>query len=210
MRSIRSCARGSQNRFASTRAVGADPLTKRQIIGSKTNFGPERVVLGAMEHDLAGKKVHVDDVLQVFKSRDLKSDVLSQPGKDTVIQLGVVSDVDGREWIEATLPDGTFGFVLGPSVRSQANSPAESLAGSAQVSGEVDFVCPKCNVPQSKTGWADLRCSANHKLMHNATSLRYRAGHEGGAFCWGGFFFAGVGVAAGVLVWIFGVYRVWR
>lgn len=68
---------------------------------------------------LAGRKVRtLDDTLQVFQDRDLNSAVVGNFPKDVEIQLGGVSEIEGREWLEATLPNGTTGYLVSASARS--------------------------------------------------------------------------------------------
>lgn len=67
---------------------------------------------------LAGGKVKtLDSALVVYRNCDLKSSAISVPGA-TEIQLGSMSLVDGREWVEVTLPSGHRGYAIGPNVRS--------------------------------------------------------------------------------------------
>lgn len=73
------------------------------------------------DSSLAGRKVRtLDGALRVFEDRDFNSAVRSVLPYGAEIQLGATSEVDGREWIEAALPDGTSGYVLGSSTRSHA------------------------------------------------------------------------------------------
>ena len=66
-----------------------------------------------------GRKVTtIDDALFVFEDRDLNSAARSQLREGVEILIGNASEFDGREWFEASLPGGIFGYVLGPSVRS--------------------------------------------------------------------------------------------
>ena len=68
---------------------------------------------------LAGRKVRtLDDTLRVFQDRDLNSPVIGHSRTGVEIQLGAVSEIDGREWVEATLPDGTTGYLVSASARS--------------------------------------------------------------------------------------------
>jgi hypothetical protein len=70
-------------------------------------------------NSLLGRKVRTsDDALRVFQTPDLNAVVRCQVPCGAEIQLGAVLEADGREWIEAALPDGTSGFVLGASMRS--------------------------------------------------------------------------------------------
>lgn len=68
---------------------------------------------------LTGQRIRtLDDSLRVFQNHDLNSDVIRQIPQGLEIQLGAATEIDGREWIEANLPDGAVGYVLGSSVRS--------------------------------------------------------------------------------------------
>jgi hypothetical protein len=74
-----------------------------------------------------------DDGLQIFAARDLDSNVLARIPKDVEVELGDTSIVEGREWFQATLKDGTSGFVLAPSARGRTSLASErsALAGIA-------------------------------------------------------------------------------
>ena len=72
---------------------------------------------------LAGAKVRVlDDALVVYQDCDLQSPVLASVHGGTEIQLGPMSEVEGRAWIEAALPTGVKGYLLQASARSHAES----------------------------------------------------------------------------------------
>jgi hypothetical protein len=72
-----------------------------------------------MHNSLAGCKVRtLDDALRVFQDHDLTSPVIGQLPKDVEIQLGGVLEIEGREWVEATLSDGTTGYLVSASARS--------------------------------------------------------------------------------------------
>jgi ribosomal protein S27E len=60
----------------------------------------------------------LDGELMVYQGCDSKSAAVGSPPRGTEIYLGSVAIVDGREWVEATLPNGDRGYALGPSVRS--------------------------------------------------------------------------------------------
>jgi hypothetical protein len=75
--------------------------------------------------DLAGRKVKtIDNALSVFCDRDVNS-ASRQLEAGAEIQLGGVSEFEGREWVEAILLDATVGFVLGASVRSHTDILAD-------------------------------------------------------------------------------------
>lgn len=68
---------------------------------------------------LANRKVKtLDGQVTVYKSCELKSAVVNSPPKGTEIQLGSISVIDGREWVEAILPNGDRGYALSPNLRS--------------------------------------------------------------------------------------------
>jgi hypothetical protein len=70
---------------------------------------------------LAGSKVQTfDNTLRILEGPDFQSAVKSEVSYGTVLQLGATTEIAGRQWIEATLPDGTAGYVLAASVRSHA------------------------------------------------------------------------------------------
>jgi hypothetical protein len=86
----------------------------------------------------AGKTVKtLDDGLRVFEKRELGSAVRFQPPPGFEIRLGAVFEVDGREWIEAALPDGTSGYVLGSSARSHTAPVTAAKAGTSPVTEAV-------------------------------------------------------------------------
>jgi hypothetical protein len=59
-----------------------------------------------------------DDALQIYQDRDLGSPVIADIHKGVEIQFGAQTIHEGRQWIEARLADGAFGYVLGPSARA--------------------------------------------------------------------------------------------
>src|SRR5579872_3331860 len=75
--------------------------------------------------DLAGRMVKtVDNGLSVFSRPDVNSESRQlDAGSD--LQLGAVSELDGREWVELILPDASPGFALGASIRSHTDLPIE-------------------------------------------------------------------------------------
>ena len=60
----------------------------------------------------------LDGEMILYKNCDLKSAIVGSLTSGIEIQLGSVSVVDGREWVEAALPNGDRCYALGPSVRS--------------------------------------------------------------------------------------------
>jgi hypothetical protein len=60
-----------------------------------------------------------EDSLPVYQDRDLSSAVIAQVpnGHGITTRLDVAKDRIGREWLEATLADGTIGYILGTSAR---------------------------------------------------------------------------------------------
>jgi len=70
---------------------------------------------------MAGRKVRTfDDGLVVYEGCDVNSAVISRPLKGSEIQLGLSSEIERREWLEAVLPDGQRGYVLASSARSHS------------------------------------------------------------------------------------------
>jgi hypothetical protein len=59
-----------------------------------------------------------DDTLELYQARDLGSAVIAKLAKGSRIDLGTPIEWNGREWMQATLDDGTVGYVLAPSARS--------------------------------------------------------------------------------------------
>ena len=108
--------------------------------------------------DLSGRRVKtVDNALRLFCQRDLISP--SQPlGMGVEIQLGTVSVLDGREWVEVALPDGSFNFALGPAVRSHTDMPTEIRNIRQEVAAQPISTptpdAPKRSVWPSILGWS--------------------------------------------------------
>jgi hypothetical protein len=88
---------------------------------------------------LAGGRVKaLDDALVVHQDRDPKSPPVGKVPPGTEINLGPVTEVDGREWVEAGLPDGTQGLPP-PSKRPESRqalrgSPSRCVAMTADMS----------------------------------------------------------------------------
>jgi hypothetical protein len=96
-----------------------------------------------------------DDTLQIFAARDLDSNVLTRVPKAVEVVLGDAMTVEGREWIQATLKDGTSGFVLAPSARGHTSLASERsvLAGIALTDNERQ---QKPAGPSGVGGWLIL------------------------------------------------------
>jgi hypothetical protein len=69
-----------------------------------------------------------DDTLRVYRERGLNSPVLAELAKGVEIEVDVAAEFEGREWMKATLKDGTFGFVLASSVRGHTTIGIEWAA----------------------------------------------------------------------------------
>jgi hypothetical protein len=70
---------------------------------------------------LANRRVKtLDGAVTIYQDRDLNSPTISSPPIGTEVQLGSPSIVAGREWVEATLPNGDRGYALGPNVRGHS------------------------------------------------------------------------------------------
>jgi hypothetical protein len=59
----------------------------------------------------------LDDAVLMYRDRDLNSPTFPPPPVGTELLLGSSSMLDGREWLEVTLPDGVQGYALGPNLR---------------------------------------------------------------------------------------------
>jgi len=96
----------------------------------------------------------IDDHLDLYESRDLSSRVVAKVPKGAKIQLGAVEQFEGREWIRATLDDGSAGFVLGPSARSHttlvaAPDSAASRGRPATSTAPLGEVAPAAEIRDS-------------------------------------------------------------
>ena len=68
---------------------------------------------------LAGAKVRAfDNELRILEDPDFQAAVKFEVPYGAELQLRAVTEIAGREWIEAILPDGTAGYVLAASVRN--------------------------------------------------------------------------------------------
>jgi hypothetical protein len=67
----------------------------------------------------------IDDFLQILADRDVNSEVLASLPKGAAVELGEASQFDGREWMQATVKEGTSGFVLAPSARGHTTLASE-------------------------------------------------------------------------------------
>jgi hypothetical protein len=56
-----------------------------------------------------------DDTLALFHARDSNSSQVFRLPEGREFTLGQTSEFEGRQWVEALLPDGVRGYVLGPS-----------------------------------------------------------------------------------------------
>ncbi len=100
----------------------------------------------------------LDDAIQVFQDRDFDSAVISRVRQGVELQLGATSQVFRREWVEATLPDGICGFVLGATARSHttATCSGDPLQESPALSGLPNFTLPEHNVAENPHEGIDL------------------------------------------------------
>jgi hypothetical protein len=64
----------------------------------------------------------------------LNAAVIGQLPQGAIIQLGAVSEIEGREWVETTMTDGTLGYLVSATVRShtEAADGATPSVGSKQ------------------------------------------------------------------------------
>jgi hypothetical protein len=90
-------------------------------------------------------------MLQVYQNRDLSSAVIAQTPKGHEIQLGDATVHEGREWMEATLEDGSVGYVLGPNARSHTSI---GKTGSTVETIAATVGSPKPNEASEKVGLA--------------------------------------------------------
>jgi len=82
-----------------------------------------------------------DDQLQVYRQRDLASAIVHVP-KAVGLTLSDSTVFEDREWMEATLEDGTVGYVLGPTARSHTTLGG-SLSAAEEVLKEIETEEPK-------------------------------------------------------------------
>ena len=77
--------------------------------------------------DRSGRNVRTtDDALHMVRSWDPGS-VPCRLGGGVEIRLGAVSEIEGSEWVEATLPDGTTGYILGTALRGHTDIQETAL-----------------------------------------------------------------------------------
>lgn len=100
---------------------GADPLRPSFESFNSAGVAGEagrRVVLVS---PLAGCRIRTtDNAVRILQAHDLNSTVVAELPGGTEVQLGAASEIDGREWLEATLQDGSSGYVLGPIARGHS------------------------------------------------------------------------------------------
>jgi len=97
----------------------------KMIRGQSRQIGDAspKIWLPSMDSFPTGRRARtIDGAVRVFQDRDLNSAMKSEVPQGVVLHLGVASEVGGREWVEATLPDGTSGYVLGANVRSHTTT----------------------------------------------------------------------------------------
>jgi hypothetical protein len=82
---------------------------------------------------LAERTVHTtDDQLMVFSDRRLDAES-SKVDQGVELRLADVTEIDGREWIQMTLSDGSSRFALGASVRSHTDAPPDAVPSAPAV-----------------------------------------------------------------------------
>lgn len=86
------------------------------------------------------KVTTTDNTLLVYRDRDLSSSVIAQIPKDHELQLGRAEEFEGREWMKATLEDGSDGYVLGPSVRGHTTLGGTISLEEPPGEGIVDYI----------------------------------------------------------------------
>ena len=106
---------------------------------------------------LRGAKVRTfDDTLRIFEDPDFQSAVKFEVPYGTELQLGAATEIEGLEWIEALLPDGTAGYVVASIVRTHSmilgntvscrSSPASTACPAAAITSEI-MVTPEVKRP---------------------------------------------------------------
>jgi len=94
--------------------------------------------------------ITTDDMLQVYQDRDLDSTVIAHLAKGVEIQLDAATVHEGRQWMAATLEDGSVGYVLGPSAHGHTTLGESQLVtkppGGPLVAKPSDGPCPNCKL----------------------------------------------------------------
>ena len=80
----------------------------------------------------------IEDGLQIYTERDLNSAPLPPIDKGTKIEIGGTAELDGREWIELTLPDGKSGYSIGPNLRTHTTLGPVSVLNAPEASTAVN------------------------------------------------------------------------
>jgi hypothetical protein len=85
--------------------------------------------------------------LAVYGARDLNSTVICHVPAGSKISLGEAEEFESREWMEATLDDGSAGYILGASARGHTtlDAASKSLALESEPKVPGTFVCPDCD-----------------------------------------------------------------
>jgi hypothetical protein len=73
-----------------------------------------------------------------------------QVGKGSEIQLGAAAIYEAREWMEATLDDGSVGYVLGPNARGHT-TPSAQFPAPLKTKNDAE-VCPECHTSRDVFG----------------------------------------------------------
>jgi len=107
------------------------------------------------------KVLTTDDALQVYQARDLKSGEITRLPGGVDIQLGEITVLEGRQWIEVALTSGATGYALGPSVRGHTTFGAiEAQAPLSPVDQALKEIVAQQHSPRHKTGGNASRASA--------------------------------------------------
>ncbi len=114
-----------------------------------------------------------DGQLQVYRQRDLASAIAHVP-KGVGLRLSDSTVFEEREWMEATLEDGTVGYVLGPAARSHTTLGG-SLTTAEEVLKEIETEEPKPPrsnriSPREETLMGVLICAIGIAIMVAANS----------------------------------------
>jgi hypothetical protein len=98
----------------------------------------------------------IDDTVVIFHARGLTSAHVCQLSKGAELALGQTSELEGRLWVHALLPDGVSGYVLGPSALGHTTAGSAIAAGSAFHSGGSEAEADKNAVEANFTGLSIL------------------------------------------------------
>jgi len=132
-----------------------------------------------MESTVPSQVITTDNLLDLYTSRDLGSAVVPSLPKGTDIQLGPPELFEGREWLQATLKNGSTGYLLGPSVRGHTKlcstgaaietQDVPDPANTSRVGEESPtpakkvWICPKCDI-EIALPLGQKKCPSGHRV----------------------------------------------